>query len=114
MAGHSQLAAAAQGKAVDRSDHRLVKPFDQEKDILPPPGHLSRGLGIEIEKLLDVGAGDKSLFPGSRQDDPPEVLPCGRILAEQVAQLKHGLRIEGVQGFLPVDRSYEDAVFFTN
>src|SRR5262249_42174991 len=59
--------------------------------------------------VLDVGAGDERLLPGSGQhDDPGRVVV--RELCEAVAKLRERRDVECVERILPVDRDDGDAV----
>lgn len=112
MAGHGQLATSAQRKTVDCCDNGPGKTLDEEKHLLAVLGHPATGLGVQIEKFLNIGACHKGLAAGSRQDDPPERIAPGCIFTKKVLQLPHGLLIEGIQGLFPLDGKQQYAAFF--
>ena len=66
MHGFGDLAPAAEGQSVDRSDHGLLEGFEPRGHGLPPPGEVPHGgvrtLANAHGKFVDVGTGGKSAF----------------------------------------------------
>ena len=56
VAGQRQLAAAAEGVAVDRGDDRLGRLLEHVQHPLAEAGDLLRAARIEHRQLVDVGA----------------------------------------------------------
>ncbi len=68
MARHRQFAAAAEGKAVDRGDHRLAQLLDFAEHTRSRACKLLAAAGIEGGKLGDVGPGNERLAAGAGED----------------------------------------------
>ena len=67
-AGHGNLAAAAERKAVDTGDHRLSQVLDEVEHRLSPVGVLLAGNGIVFGEFADVGARDECLLARAGED----------------------------------------------
>ena len=107
VAGHRQLAAAAEGEAADRGDEREPDRPD------PVPGRRSgprrggaRGL---VGELDDVGAGREGPVAGAGEDDDPRPTVAVELL-ERVGQLGEEREAQRVAGLGPIDRDERDAV----
>ena len=110
-ASHRQLAAAAQGEAVDGRDDRLAEVFDDRGEALP----LSRlGLGLGrgvVGHLGDVRAGCKRLVARAGQDHAAHAgIVSG--LVEDLAELGDRGLVEGVEHLRPVERHVGDRSLF--
>ena len=68
MTGHCQLAAAAEGKAVDGRDDRLRAGGNPEKNIGALCGELLTGFFTEALKFGDVRTCNKGLRAGAGED----------------------------------------------
>lgn len=91
---HGQLAAAAEGKAVDRGDQRFAEGGD------PLPGSLARVIEdageVALGHFIDVGTGGECLAAAGQHHDPGLAVGLGGVqggcqFAEQFAG-------QGIQG----------------
>ena len=109
VAGHGQLAPAAQGEAVDRRHHRLPA-------LLQPPHHpLARARArLAVRRALrsdlpDVRARDERLGPGTGEEHASDIAlaldPAGGVV-----QLRDDRGVERVELVRPVHRDRGDAV----
>ena len=107
VAGQRELAAAAEGEAVDGGDPGLRRPFDRRDDPAPQQRRPTGVLGGHVAKLGDVGAGHEGLVAGPGQHDRahPGVV---RDLAGDGEQLLVGRRVQGVQHLGTGDRDDGD------
>ena len=68
-AGQGELAAAAEGEAVDAGDDGLAAGLDLAEDVLAAVGDGSAGGGVGVGELADVGAGGEGAFAGAGEQD---------------------------------------------
>ena len=81
VAGHRQLATAAQRIAVDRGDHRLRQLVEPLEDTVAEPGEVRRGILIlQSVQLRDVGARHERLRPRTGHDNDANRLVAGDVV----------------------------------
>ena len=68
-AGHGELAAAAEGEAVDDGENGLAEGLDAAEDALRAFGELLAGGGVDLGELGDVRAGGEGLAARAAQQD---------------------------------------------
>jgi hypothetical protein len=101
-AGHRDLAAAAEGVAVDGGDDRLAEALDEVAHPVPGLGEGARGLRRQPRELADVGPGDERAVAGAGQHDGPDLV-VGPEIGERRGQGGDRLRVQGVEHLRPVD-----------
>ena len=97
MAGQADFPAAAQGRAIDCSDHRLAQGFQGSQLALEGQHHVVESLGLrpaDLDQLIEVTAGEEGLF--RRGDDHPG----NRFLLGLQARYGtgHGVAVQGIHG----------------
>ena len=109
VAGHRELAAAAEAKAVDHRDHRLREGGHDVEDA----GAAHREALVERRtagELADVGAGDERLLARAGDDDHADAV-VGLDLRQRGQQLHPHLFVERVELVGAVDGEDGDAAF---
>ena len=108
VAGHGQLAAAAQGKAVHRGDGGDLQLFDAAHQSAAPLAPLAAGSHIQAVLLADVGAGhERAALAG---EDHGAQLLILLYLADHLLQLGDHSGIQRVQRLRAIDGNDRDAV----
>ncbi len=107
MAGERQLAAAAEGKAVDRGDHRLAGELELAEHSLTAPADLDPVYRAHLRQLADVCAGNECLLADAGQDHTAYRLVAGDLL-HRFAKFPDDLRVERVELVGAVDRDRGD------
>ena len=110
VAGHGDLGPAAIGKAVDRADHRFRRVFDSLQPGLPDLHELITAERREALHLLHVAAGRKGDVAGAGQYDDPGAVVAAEV-TDGILDQPHGLCIDGVARFGPVDDQRRDVAF---
>src|SRR4029077_14204734 len=107
-AGHRGLAAAAQGKTIDRRNHRLAEILDEIEDLLPETAGLFGLESREVCELADIGTSDEGLVAGACQDDAADrrILTC---IFEGLAQVRPGRRVQRIEAPRGIDGDIGDA-----
>ena len=101
-AGHGQLAASAQRKALDAGDDRLAEGLNAAKDLLPAKSKDAALFCGKRGQLADVGAGNKSPATGASEKNYANCVIGGQLL-EGFGELGEGFGVEGVEDFGPVE-----------
>ncbi len=97
-AGEHELAAAAEGRAVDRRHHRLAEVLEQREGRVRGVRRGLRGLEVaglaHLQQFLDVGAGHESAA-GTGDHQGLDVVLVGDVL-EHGVQLVEGALVQGI------------------
>ena len=109
VAGHGQLAAAAESVAVDGGDGGLGHLLQDPEGLVPQLREGTARRGVRAVHLGDVRPGHEGLLPPAGEDHHPDVLALPD-LPEAGVELVEGLGIQGVQGLGPVDGDGGDGV----
>jgi hypothetical protein len=115
VTGQRELAAAAEGEAVDRGDPRLLRALDRLRERA---AHLGERLALarrELAHLGDIGAGDERLVARAGQDHRAdlardlELAARGGELADHLRRqrVERGLARHGDDRERPVDDDLE-------
>ena len=102
IAGHAQLAAAAQGEAVDRGDGGDGQRLQLAEHVV---ALLAEGLAFRLGQgahLADVGAGHECLLAAAGDDQGADLVVRLHLLHQLVDILQY-LGIQGIEGLGPVD-----------
>jgi hypothetical protein len=101
-ASHRRLAAAAEGKAMDRRDHRLAEILDKIEDLLSETAGTVCFEARSTRKLVDIRTRDKGFVAGPRQDDAAHCGVIARIF-ECDSQIRPGRLVQRVEHLGPID-----------
>ncbi len=111
VTGECELAAAAEGEAVDEGDDGLAAGFDEAEDGLATKGFpLARGR-VGLGELADIGSGGEGLCPGAGGEDDADVRVCGER-GESDFELVEDGAVEGVEDLHAIKREQGDVVFY--
>ena len=97
VAGQGNFPAAAQGRAIDRSNHRLAEALQAAQLALDIEDHLVEGRRIglgDLDQLIEVAAGEEGFLRRS-EDDPGNGILLG---LQAVNNLAHGFAVHRVHG----------------
>src|SRR6185312_8796665 len=102
-AGHGQLAATAQGEAVDGAEHRHGEELDGAEEIVAGLTEAAGGERVQGGDLADVSAGGEGLPARAGEDDGAQFGGAAQVL-EDTAEFIEGGAVEGVELGGTVDR----------
>src|SRR5262249_26209744 len=109
VAAECQLAAAAEGEAVDRRDRRLRHLLEQARRLVAESAPLLRLLRAEATHVVEGRAGDDRAVARTGEDEHARRVVLGE-LEQPVAKLRQRLDVERVERLLPVDGDDGDRV----
>jgi 6,7-dimethyl-8-ribityllumazine synthase len=95
-AGEGELAAAAEGDAVDAGDDWLAAAFDLGEDLLAALGDAAAGGGVGVDEAADVGPGGEGAVAGSGEQDDVDGVVRGEDGEDALELVEHG-GVEGVE-----------------
>ena len=73
VAGHRELATAAEGEAVDASDDGFAQAFDAAEDALASAGEGFAGFGIGCGEFSNISAGGEGLLACAGEEDDADI-----------------------------------------
>src|SRR5580658_2305585 len=97
-AGHGQLAAASESKAMNAGDDRLAEGFDLAEDSLTAEGEFAALIGSERRQFANVGAGGEGAVPGAGDEDHANGAVGGQIVEHSI-EFGEGRGVQRVEDF---------------